>query len=112
MKDHILYKDGDNNIPEQILDSNGQVVLAMCKNCDKAEIELDEPCLKRSKYHGCLRSKAPNGATHFSSEYKDCMGDWWFRLDDNREYPMLYVYCGSWHPTNYLSTEMKKVFWI
>lgn len=49
--DHALYEDGDADIPKGILDRNGQVVLAMCKKCHKAEIELDEPEL--CPYCGC-----------------------------------------------------------
>lgn len=43
---HDLYKDGDADLPEAILDRNGQVVLGMCKICHKGEIELSEPCVK------------------------------------------------------------------
>jgi hypothetical protein len=42
---HDLYKDGDTGIPEQITDRNGQVELALCKRCGKAEIELSGPCV-------------------------------------------------------------------
>lgn len=41
---HILYTDADENIPEAITDTNGQVVLSLCKVCGKAEIELDGEC--------------------------------------------------------------------
>lgn len=41
---HVLYKTGDKGAPDQIKDRNGEVVLAMCKICGKAEIELDQPC--------------------------------------------------------------------
>jgi len=42
---HNLFEDGDKNIPKCITDSNGQVVLAMCKVCGKAESELtDSTC--------------------------------------------------------------------
>lgn len=47
-KEHTLYKDGDSNIPEQILDRNGQVALSMCKKCRRAEIDLEEPCDKNN----------------------------------------------------------------
>lgn len=45
-REHILYRDGDSIdcIPESILDRNGQVALAMCTVCGKAEFELDGPC--------------------------------------------------------------------
>ncbi len=38
--EHDLYADGDADIPEQITDSNGQVVLNLCKVCGKGESEL------------------------------------------------------------------------
>lgn len=45
-RQHVLYQDGDKDIPKAILDSNGQVVLGMCKVCRRAESELNnyEPC--------------------------------------------------------------------
>lgn len=43
---HDLYTDADKDRPEQICDSNGQVVLALCKRCGKGECELDELCAK------------------------------------------------------------------
>lgn len=43
---HVLYRNGDNDIPASICDRDGQVVLSMCKVCGKAEIELSEPCEK------------------------------------------------------------------
>ena len=39
---HVLYQDGDTNIPEQITDRNGQVVLSTCRQCGASEIELTE----------------------------------------------------------------------
>jgi len=42
VKPHVLYKDGDLDVPNQICDWNGEIVLAMCRNCKKAEIELDD----------------------------------------------------------------------
>ena len=44
---HVLYEDGDPDIPKDILDRNGQVVLGLCKVCGRAECELDEPCYPR-----------------------------------------------------------------
>ena len=44
--EHDLYTDADKDKPDAICDGNGQVALAMCKKCGKAEIELDEPCVK------------------------------------------------------------------
>ena len=37
---HILYETGDKDIPEQLLDNMGQVVLCCCKICGAAEMEL------------------------------------------------------------------------
>lgn len=45
MTKHIYYKTGDKNAPDYIKDSNGEVVLAMCKRCNKVEIQLREPCI-------------------------------------------------------------------
>lgn len=47
MRDHDIYKDGDPELPECILDVNGQVVLALCKLCGRGEVELSEPCEPR-----------------------------------------------------------------
>ena len=41
---HILYTDSDNDRPDVICDSNGQVVLGLCKVCGKGECELEQPC--------------------------------------------------------------------
>lgn len=38
---HEFYKDGDKDVPEQIKDRNGQVVLTLCKLCNQAEGELE-----------------------------------------------------------------------
>lgn len=38
---HLLYKDGDPDIPRAICDSNGQVVLGLCRICNAAEAELE-----------------------------------------------------------------------
>lgn len=37
---HDLYTDADKDRPDVICDSNGQVVLGLCKRCGKAEAEL------------------------------------------------------------------------
>lgn len=42
-KSHVLYKDGDTDLPREITDSNGQVVLSLCRICGKAEVDLDSP---------------------------------------------------------------------
>jgi hypothetical protein len=41
---HNLYSDGDQGVPEQIYDSNGSVVLGLCKVCGQAEAELEPYC--------------------------------------------------------------------
>lgn len=40
MASHEYYDDDDTNIPDALLDINGEVVLAMCKHCGKAEGDL------------------------------------------------------------------------
>lgn len=57
---HDLYKDGDADIPKQITDSNGQVVLSLCKRCNKAECELDEdaPCIDKASYQQAMQDAA------------------------------------------------------
>lgn len=41
---HDLYKTGDPNAPQAILDRNGEVVLDLCKRCGRGEAELLGPC--------------------------------------------------------------------
>src|SRR3546814_14731267 len=36
--EHQLYKTGDSDAPEQILDRNGEVALSLCRQCGKGEI--------------------------------------------------------------------------
>ena len=48
--EHILYKDDDPDIPPELLDRNGQVVLHQCRICHRAESELDEPCTPTDSY--------------------------------------------------------------
>ncbi len=43
--EHDLYKDGDADIPEQILDRNGQAALCECKRCGRVESQLVGPCM-------------------------------------------------------------------
>lgn len=42
--EHVLYETGDADAPNAIKDRNGDVVLALCRNCDKSEIDLHGPC--------------------------------------------------------------------
>lgn len=39
---HILFKTEDKDRPDAICDSNGEVVLGLCKVCNRAESELDQ----------------------------------------------------------------------
>ena len=41
---HVFYKTGDPDAPEQIKDSNGEVVLAYCRRCKQAEADLTPAC--------------------------------------------------------------------
>ena len=56
MKQHLLYKNGDSDAPDSIKDSNGEIVLALCRVCGRGEAELDEPCVRSGRLHipGCL----------------------------------------------------------
>lgn len=38
---HMLWRTGDFGAPDQIKDRNGEVCLAQCRLCGKAEVELD-----------------------------------------------------------------------
>lgn len=43
--EHVLYKDGDPDVPRVILDGpDGQVSLALCRVCHQAEAELEDKC--------------------------------------------------------------------
>lgn len=42
---HDLYETGDPEAPRCILDSNGEVVLDLCKRCGRGEVDLDVPCV-------------------------------------------------------------------
>lgn len=46
---HIIYADGDANIPESITDGHGQVALDLCVKCGMGEAELDTPCPARGR---------------------------------------------------------------
>jgi hypothetical protein len=39
---HVLYKTEDADAPAAIKDRNGDVVLALCRNCGRGEIQLEE----------------------------------------------------------------------
>ena len=38
---HVLYQKGDVGLPDSIQDSNGDVVLGLCKVCGRGELELE-----------------------------------------------------------------------
>ena len=44
---HLIYQNGDADAPASIRDSNGEVVLALCRRCGRGEAELAEPCVAR-----------------------------------------------------------------
>lgn len=49
---HDLWKTRDIGKPQAILDRNGEVVLALCKRCGKAESDLTaENCTPVEKYN-------------------------------------------------------------
>lgn len=51
---HDLYETGDADAPDAIKDRNGEVVLGLCRRCNKGEIELDEPCEPPPQNGGAL----------------------------------------------------------
>lgn len=44
---HNLYRDGDKDAPENIKDNMGRVALDMCRDCGRAEAQLDGACPAR-----------------------------------------------------------------
>ena len=44
---HILYEQDDTDAPSCIKDSNGDIVLGLCRVCSAGEIELEEPCIPK-----------------------------------------------------------------
>ena len=44
---HILYELDDTDAPSCIKDSNGDIVLGLCRVCNAGEIELEEPCIPK-----------------------------------------------------------------
>lgn len=41
---HNFHKTGDADNPDSILDRNGEVALALCRACERAEADLEEFC--------------------------------------------------------------------
>ena len=65
---HDLYEDGDADIPDCVKDRNGDVVLGLCKRCNRAEVELDQPCGPHVHcFLGDMAARA--GAFHEAREY-------------------------------------------
>ena len=48
LKSHDLYETNDPNAPDSIKDSNGEVVLGLCRKCGRGESELTEPCTQQA----------------------------------------------------------------
>lgn len=44
MNKHVLYKNGDIDAPKSVLDSNGEIVLSLCRNCKEGEAGLADSC--------------------------------------------------------------------
>ena len=42
--EHVLYETGDKDVPDEIIDRNGEVCLALCKVCGGAEASLPTKC--------------------------------------------------------------------
>jgi hypothetical protein len=49
---HDLYKTEDADAPDFIKDSNGEVVLGLCRRCNKGEVELEGPCIPMTQPGG------------------------------------------------------------
>lgn len=64
--EHVLYKNGDTDLPDNILDRNGELALHMCRVCGLAESELDNyptcPGLKFLKEFQFLKEFLDAGA--------------------------------------------------
>lgn len=58
---HALYTDSDTDRPDVICDSNGQVVLSLCKTCGRAEAELSQPCTPRFTDEQLAQQHASDG---------------------------------------------------
>lgn len=42
--EHVLYAKDDVDAPDSIKDRNGDIMLALCRNCGRAESDLVQPC--------------------------------------------------------------------
>lgn len=80
---HTLYQTSDDDTPDTICDSNGEVVLGLCRVCGKGEIELDEPCVPTG-------SEGPVGeAVAFEFEWAPFDIEQWERTVSLRD-PLVY----------------------
>ena len=64
---HELYKTGDADAPSQLLDRNGEVVLAQCRRCGCGEIELSQPCLPQEVAQKNLEANDARVGRRFNS---------------------------------------------
>lgn len=44
LQPHVFYKTGDADVPEQVTDRNGEVVLQLCRVCGQTEVEIEPSC--------------------------------------------------------------------
>jgi hypothetical protein len=71
--EHILYKTIDVDTPDVICDSNGEVVLGLCRVCGRGEIELEGPCPGRLPTHteiNALRARISE-LLQFNNEFEE-----------------------------------------
>ena len=47
MNKHLLFQTGDANVPRSVCDEHGEVVLGLCRICNRAESELVEECIPK-----------------------------------------------------------------
>ena len=63
---HEFYKDGDKDVPEQIKDRNGQVVLTLCKLCNQAKGEIESDyCPQPTESRAEIEAKAFDDAADY-----------------------------------------------
>lgn len=69
---HVLYETTDADRPTEICDRNGEVVLAMCKLCRKAEVELEDAQRATPEPVGDVRCEGCGYMTHHR-EHMGCV---------------------------------------
>ena len=76
MAEHVLYKTGDKDAPDVIKDANGEVVLGLCRYCNKGEIELLEhpECPAFVDCHTCGGSGFSGHGTGYGDVCPTCGG--------------------------------------